>query len=33
MITRQQAWELLNAHMKNKNLLRHCLSVETDLGL
>ncbi len=28
MITRQQAWELLNDHMKNQNLLRHCLSVE-----
>lgn len=28
MITRQQAWELLNAHMKNQNLVRHCLSVE-----
>ncbi len=28
MITRQKAWELLNAHMKNQNLLRHCLSVE-----
>ncbi len=28
MITRQQAWELLDAHMKNKNLIRHCLSVE-----
>ena len=28
MITRQQAWELLNSHMKNKNLIRHCLSVE-----
>jgi len=28
MITRQQAWELLNTHMKNRNLIRHCLSVE-----
>jgi uncharacterized protein len=28
MITRAQAWELLNSHMKNKNLIRHCLSVE-----
>lgn len=28
MITRQQAWELLNIHMKNQNLLRHCLAVE-----
>lgn len=28
MITRSQAWELLNVHMKNKNLIRHCLSVE-----
>ncbi|OGG15181.1 hypothetical protein A2773_04825 [Candidatus Gottesmanbacteria bacterium RIFCSPHIGHO2_01_FULL_39_10] len=28
MITRTQAWELLNSHMKNKNLIRHCLSVE-----
>lgn len=28
MITRGQAWELLNDHMKNKNLIRHCLSVE-----
>ncbi len=29
MITRQQAWELLTSHMQNKNLLRHCLAVET----
>lgn len=28
MITRQKAWELLNSHMKNQNLIRHCLSVE-----
>lgn len=28
MLSRQQAWELLNSHMKNKNLIRHCLSVE-----
>lgn len=28
MISRKQAWELLNEHMKNQNLLRHCLSVE-----
>jgi len=28
IITRQQAWELLNSHMKNQNLIRHCLSVE-----
>lgn len=27
-MTRQQAWELLNNHMKNQNLLRHCLAVE-----
>lgn len=25
---RNQAWELLNAHMKNQNLVRHCLAVE-----
>jgi len=31
MITRQQDWELLNSHMKNKNLIRHCLSVEAVL--
>ncbi|KKU63354.1 MAG: Metal dependent phosphohydrolase [Candidatus Amesbacteria bacterium GW2011_GWA1_47_16] len=28
MITRDQAWELLNSKMKNRNLIRHCLSVE-----
>ena len=28
MITRKLAWELLNSHMKNQNLIRHCLSVE-----
>lgn len=28
MISRQQAWELLNSHMKSKNLIRHCLAVE-----
>jgi len=28
MITRQLAWEILTAHMKNQNLIRHCLSVE-----
>lgn len=28
MITREKAWELLNSHMKNQNLIRHCLSVE-----
>lgn len=27
-INRQQAWKLLNSHMKNQNLIRHCLSVE-----
>lgn len=27
-INRQKAWELLNSHMKNQNLIRHCLSVE-----
>lgn len=27
-ITRQKAWHLLNTHMKNQNLIRHCLSVE-----
>lgn len=27
-VSRQKAWELLNAHMKNRNLVRHCLSVE-----
>jgi len=25
---RHQAWLLLNSHMKNQNLLRHCLAVE-----
>lgn len=29
MITRQKAWDLLNSHMKNQNLIRHCLSVES----
>ncbi len=29
MITRQKALEILNNHLKNKNLLRHCLAVET----
>lgn len=29
MFNRNQAWDLLSIHMKNKNLLRHCLSVET----
>lgn len=28
MINRETAWELLNAHMKNNNLIRHGLSVE-----
>lgn len=28
MINRKEAWKLLNSHMKNQNLLRHCLSVE-----
>lgn len=28
MTTRQKAWELLTSHMKNQNLLRHCLSAE-----
>ncbi|MBI3379726.1 phosphohydrolase [Candidatus Gottesmanbacteria bacterium] len=28
MISRQQAWELLNNHMKSQNLIRHCLAVE-----
>lgn len=27
-ITRHQAWQLLNKHMKNQNLIRHCLAVE-----
>jgi len=27
-LNRQNAWELLNAHLKNRNLVRHCLSVE-----
>lgn len=31
-MTRQQAWELLNSHMKNQNLLRHCLAVEAVMG-
>lgn len=28
MITRDQAWKLLNEKMKSANLIRHCLSVE-----
>ncbi len=28
MITRQKAIEILNTHLKNKNLFRHCLAVE-----
>lgn len=28
VINRQKAWELLTSHMKNQNLIRHCLSVE-----
>jgi putative nucleotidyltransferase with HDIG domain len=28
MLTRNQAIEILNNHLKNKNLFRHCLSVE-----
>ncbi|OGG02016.1 hypothetical protein A2W14_07310 [Candidatus Gottesmanbacteria bacterium RBG_16_37_8] len=28
MMNRQQAWNLLNTHMKNQNLIRHCLAVE-----
>lgn len=28
MIIRQKAWELLQSHMQNQNLIRHCMSVE-----
>ncbi|EKF49466.1 metal dependent phosphohydrolase [Thermosipho africanus H17ap60334] len=28
MINRQQAWELLNEHVKTKNLIKHCLATE-----
>ena len=28
-MTREQALELLHQHMKNQNLIRHCLAVET----
>lgn len=28
MITREKAIEILNKHLKNKNLFRHCLTVE-----
>ena len=28
ILNREKAWKLLNDHMKNQNLVRHCLSVE-----
>lgn len=28
MITRNQAWSLINQHIKNQNLVKHCLAVE-----
>lgn len=32
MITRQKALDILNAHIPNKNLLKHCLAVEAAMG-
>lgn len=31
MITRQKAFEIINQHLKNKNLIRHCLAVEATM--
>lgn len=31
-LTREQALEILNAHLKNRNLINHCLAVEATMG-
>ncbi len=31
MITRQKAFEIINQHLKNRNLIRHCLAVEATM--
>jgi len=32
MLTREQAYDIVKCHLKNQNLIRHCLAVEASMG-